>query len=181
VPSGPIFAARFDWETISIFTNLRTMKLTDSAGPRAKSSWLRVIAVFEAAKGLLVLLTGLGLLSLLHRDVEMLAEELVARRLLIHHLRLSGVLLRAAENVTDGKLLALASVALAYAAMRFVEAYGLWNQREWGQWFALLSAILYLPWEILAIIHHPTAAHYGLVFFNIALISYLTWMRQSKA
>jgi hypothetical protein len=31
---------------------------------------LRLIAVFEASKGLLVLLAGLGLLSLLHRDAE---------------------------------------------------------------------------------------------------------------
>ena len=61
---------------------------------------LRLIAVFDATKGLLVLLAGFGLLSLLHRDAEVLAEELVGRRLLIHHLWLSGVLLRAAENVT---------------------------------------------------------------------------------
>jgi uncharacterized membrane protein (DUF2068 family) len=140
-----------------------------------------LIAVFEAAKGLLVLLAGLGLLSLLHRDVEVLAEELVERTPLIHHLRLSGVLLRAAENVTDFKLWALASVALAYSAVRFVEAYGLWHQREWGQWFALLSGILYLPWEILAIFHHPTASRYGLLFFNGALISYLAWMRYTKS
>jgi Predicted membrane protein (DUF2127) len=123
-------------EAIDISTNLSAIQLTDSgrAGRRATPYWLRLIAVFEATKGLLVLLTGLGLLSLLHRDVEVLAEELVERRFLIHHLRLSGVLLRAAENVTDSRLWALASVALAYSAMRFIEAYGLWNQREWGQW-----------------------------------------------
>jgi Predicted membrane protein (DUF2127) len=34
---------------------------------------LRAIAVFEAAKGMVVLLAGLGLLSLLHHDVGALA------------------------------------------------------------------------------------------------------------
>ena len=142
---------------------------------------LRLIATFEASKGLLVLLAAFGLLSLLHRDVQVLAEELVERRLMIHHLWLSGVLLRAAENVTDSKLWTLASVALAYSALRFTEAYGLWHRREWGQWFALLSGILYLPWEILAVARHPTAVHYVLVMFNGVLIAYLAWTRYVKA
>jgi uncharacterized membrane protein (DUF2068 family) len=141
---------------------------------------LRLIAVFEASKGLLVLLAGLGLLSLLHRDAETLAEEFVERRLLIHHLRLSGVLLRAAAGVTDREVWTLASVALAYAALRFVEAYGLWHRRNWGQWLALLSGILYLPWEFLAVVHHPTATHYALILINGALIAYLTSLRCVK-
>jgi uncharacterized membrane protein (DUF2068 family) len=143
-------------------------------------SALRLIAVFEGAKGLLVLLAGLGLLSLLHRDVKALAEEIVERSLLIHHVRISGVLLRAADNVTDTELWALASTALAYAAVRFIEAYGLWHQREWGQWFALLSAVLYLPWEVLAIVRHATAVRYVLVLLNSAFIAYLAWMRYTK-
>jgi len=140
-----------------------------------------LIAVFEAAKGLLVLLAGLGLLSLLHRDVQGLAEELVASRLLVHHIRLSGVLLRAAGSVTDGKLRTLASLALAYSMLRFVEAYGLWFRRAWGQWLALLSGIFYLPLEIRAVFHRPTAVHFGLLFFNTALISYLAWMQYKKS
>ncbi len=138
---------------------------------------MRSIAVFEAAKGLLVLLAGFGLLSLLHRDVETLAEELVASKLLLHHVRLSGVVLRAAGGVTESKLWSLAAIALAYSFLRFAEAYGLWYRRKWGEWFALLSGILYLPWEILAVLHRPTAVHFGLVFFNTAVISYLAWMR----
>jgi uncharacterized membrane protein (DUF2068 family) len=141
---------------------------------------LHLIAAFEATKGLLVLLAGFGLLSLLHRDVEVLAEEIVERRLLIHHLRLSGVLLRAAENVTDSKLWTLACVALVYSAVRFIEAYGLWHQRAWGQWFALLSGMLYLPWEILAVVHHATAARFALIMFNSALIAFLAWKRYAE-
>jgi uncharacterized membrane protein (DUF2068 family) len=90
------------------------------------------------------------------------------------------VLLRAAENVTDSELWVLAAVALAYSAVRFIEAYGLWHQREWGQWVALLSGILYLPWEILTIVRHATAVRYVLVLFNGVLIAYLASMRYRK-
>ena len=141
------------------------------------ASGLRLIAVFEATKGLLVLLAGLGLLSLLHRDAEALAEEFVERRLLIHYVRLSGVLLRAAAGVTDREVQILASVALAYATLRFVEAYGLWHQRAWGQWLALLSGILYLPWEVRAVFQHPTVPHCALVVINGFLVAYVGWNR----
>lgn len=142
---------------------------------------LRLIAVFEATKGLLVLLAGLGLLSLLHRDAEALAEEFVEGRLLVRHLRLSGVLLRAAAGVTDREVQTLASVALAYATLRFVEAYGLWRQRAWGQWLALLSGILYLPWEVRAVIQHPTVSHCALVVINGFLVAYVGWNRYRGA
>lgn len=158
-------------------SNSRPLPGTAALSARAG---LRLIAVFEAAKGVLVLLAGLGLLSLLHRDVEVLAEELVGRSMLIHHVRFSGALLRAAENVSDGKLWTLASVALAYSALRFIEAYGLWHHREWGLWVALLSGTLYLPWEILAIVHHATALRYLLVLFNGVLTAYLAWTRYMK-
>ena len=40
---------------------------------------LRWIAVFEAAKGLFILLAGIGLLWLVHRDVRDTAEQLIRR------------------------------------------------------------------------------------------------------
>ncbi len=103
---------------------------------------LHLIAYFEALKGILVLLAGLGLLSLLHHDVTALAEELAERGLLSHHHRLSGVLLRAAEDVTDRELWRLALVAVAYSTLRFIEAYGLWKQREWGELVAIVSGTI---------------------------------------
>src|SRR5436305_641496 len=38
---------------------------------------VRTVALFEAAKGALVLAAGLGLLGLIHRDVQAFAERLV--------------------------------------------------------------------------------------------------------
>ena len=45
--------------------------------PRSAVTGLRTVAAFEAAKGLLVMATGLGLLSLLHHDVQRAAESVV--------------------------------------------------------------------------------------------------------
>ncbi len=43
------------------------------------SSGIRIVAAFEAAKGVLVLLVGFGLLALVHHDAQAMAEQLVER------------------------------------------------------------------------------------------------------
>ena len=37
---------------------------------------VRMVAAFEASKGILILLAGFGLLSLVHHDVQQLAEDI---------------------------------------------------------------------------------------------------------
>lgn len=139
---------------------------------------LRSIALFEAGKGVLVLLAGFGLLGLLHRDVAELAEHLVGRLHLnpTHHM--ASVFLRAASHVDDAKLWALAATAAAYSIVRFIEAYGLWHTREWAEWFALLSGALYLPWEIFELLQRATPLRAGLLVVNVAVLLYLLWLRR---
>jgi uncharacterized membrane protein (DUF2068 family) len=50
-------------------------------------------------------------------------------------------------HVTDSRLLVMAVAALLYSVVRFVESYGLWRQRQWDEWFALLTAGMYIPVE----------------------------------
>jgi hypothetical protein len=88
------------------------------------------VATLEAAKGLLVLLLGLGLLDLLHRDVEEAAENLLSYLRIGVDRRVARVSLDAASKLTDARLWALTGTAVAYAGVRFTEAWGLWNRRQ---------------------------------------------------
>ena len=67
----------------------------------------------------------------------------------------------------------IAGVAFAYAAVRFAEGYGLWLGRQWAEWFAVISAGIYLPLEIWHFTHKPTLLNAGVIVCNIALIIYL--------
>src|SRR5262249_6101586 len=92
---------------------------------------LRAVALFEAAKGTLVLVAGFGLFRLLHRDADV-AADLLSRRLHLnpakHHAR---VFLDLLYNLSSSKLWMLAALALTYSCVRFIEAYGLWHNRTW--------------------------------------------------
>jgi len=144
---------------------------------RASTAMLRTVAVFEAVKGIAVLLLGLGLLSLLHRDVEEAAERVLVVFHLGQHHRLSRAFLELASHVTDGRLWALAFGALVYATVRCTEAWGLWYRRVWAEWFGLLSGTLYLPYEIIKVVEKPNFWHLGLLATNLAIVLYLAWVR----
>jgi uncharacterized membrane protein (DUF2068 family) len=134
------------------------------------------VAVFEASKGLLVLLLGLGLLDLLHRDVEEAAENLLLRLHIDPDRRLARVLLDAASRLTDARLWTLAGTAVAYAGVRFTEAWGLWNRRSWAQWFALLSGALYLPWEVSKLAQRVNWVHAGVFVGNVLMLIYMGYL-----
>ena len=140
---------------------------------RATTTSFRSIAVFEAAKGLLVLLVGCGLLTLIHHDLRATAEALM------RHLHLNpasgypGIFLRAADALTDVRLWLLAAGAAAYAGMRFLEAYGLWRERSWAKWLAAISEGIYLPVEIYELFARVTWPKVTVLITNIAIVAYM--------
>jgi uncharacterized membrane protein (DUF2068 family) len=143
----------------------------------SKTAGLRAIATLEAAKGLLVVLLEFGLLALIHRDAAEVAENIV------HHLHLNPehhfghAIIHAASTLTDKRLWAIAIGGLAYAAVRFVEAYGLWHRRVWAEWFALLSGALYLPWEIYEFAEKITPIRTGILIVNLIIVGYMLVIR----
>src|SRR5262245_18376351 len=134
---------------------------------------LHVVASFEAAKGGIVLAAGLGLFSLVHRDVQALAERIVEHFRLNPASRYPRILLDAAGRLTDERLVLLAIGAVAYAAVRFVEAYGLWRQRRWAEWFAVGAVGLYIPIELYELVRRLTWVRVSLLAVNVAIVAYL--------
>jgi uncharacterized membrane protein (DUF2068 family) len=144
---------------------------------RSSAAGLRAIATFEAVKGVVVLALGLGLLGLIHKDLEQTAEGLLSFLHLNAEHRVGRVILHAASTTTDARLWALAAGAVAYSAVRFIEAWGLWNRRVWAEWFALLSCALYIPIEIVKLEEHPNWIHFVVFFGNLGIFFYMLWVR----
>lgn len=134
---------------------------------------LRTVAIFEAAKGLIVLLAGLGFFYLIHRDAQSVAEEIVKLLHLNPARQYPQIFISAAKNLTDARLWFLSLAALIYATVRFVETYGLWHELPWAEWFAVISASLYLPVEIYHLIEKPGLASLLVPLVNIGIVIYL--------
>ena len=141
---------------------------------------IRVIAVFEASKGALVLSAGLGMLSLLHHDLQATAENLVRYSHLnpAHHY--PRIFIQAASHMNDSRLRSLAALAFLYAAVRFIEAYGLWQMRVWAEWFAIIAGSLFLPVEVYELFRRATWMR-GVVFLtNLCIVAYLVYVLLSN-
>jgi uncharacterized membrane protein (DUF2068 family) len=111
-------------------------------------STVRAVALFEATKGTLVLLTGFGALSLIHHDAQRFAEQVVGHFHLNPAKHYPRIFIDAAANLTDTRLWILAALAALYGLVRFVEAYGLWRGLRWAEWFAAVSGAIYIPFEL---------------------------------
>jgi len=134
---------------------------------------LRVVALFEGAKGGIVLLTGFGILALIHEDVHQVAEQLV-RHLHINPARhYPRIFIDAATHVTDLQLWGLALSALGYAVVRFVEAYGLWKRMPWAEWFGLLTGGMYIPVELFEVMRGITWPKMSILIVNLGVVGYL--------
>src|SRR5919112_1691773 len=141
---------------------------------------VRAIAFFEALKGTRVVVAGFGLLALVHRDLEDLAERLVRHSHLNPASHYPRVFVEAAAHTSDSRLRTLAALAFAYSVVRFVEAYGLWHMRAWAEWFAILSGCLYLPVELYELVERPTHLRGLVLFFNAVIVAYLLYVRLSR-
>ncbi len=139
---------------------------------------LRAVASLELAKGMVVLLLGFGAVSLVHKDAWDAAEALLR---FLHvdpdRHRYAQVFLNLADNLTDAKLWAMAGGAAAYSVIRFVESYGLWRERTWAEWFALISGTLYVPFEVYELIRRPSWIHLAVLLINLAIVFYMLYLR----
>jgi len=140
---------------------------------RTSHAGLRTIAVFEAAKGLLVLIAGSGLILLAHRDVQALAAQLVSHLHLDPAKRYPRIFLLVSTEATPGRLHLLAAGALVYAVVRFAEGWGLWTARRWAEWLGAVSAAIYIPFEVAALVRRPGLEPLLALAVNAAVVAYL--------
>ncbi|HET7442932.1 MAG TPA: DUF2127 domain-containing protein [Terriglobales bacterium] len=145
--------------------------------PNAHLKGLRSVAALEFLKGLAVLLLGFGLLSLVHRDVwEVAVNFLDLLRINPDH-HYAQVFLNLADRLNDTRLWMMAAAAAAYSSLRFLEAYGLWKARAWGEWIALVSGTIYLPFEIYELARKPTPIRAAILLINVAVVLYMLYLR----
>jgi uncharacterized membrane protein (DUF2068 family) len=137
---------------------------------------LRAIAVFEALKGGVVLAVGFGLLSFLGRDAEVFAEHLVNRLHLNPANHYPQIFIQAMGDLTNTRLWLIAGFAAIYAGVRFAEAYGLWHERRWAEWFAALSGAVYIPVELYELAQRITGLRITALVVNVVVVAYMAWL-----
>jgi uncharacterized membrane protein (DUF2068 family) len=134
---------------------------------------LRGIALFEAAKGLLALAAACGIISLRHTDLHAATDTFLRRHGINPERHYTRLFIESVAKATNHHVAEIAALGFAYALIRLAEGYGLWQGKHWAEWFAVISAGLYLPLEIQHFARHATLLNAGVICFNVVLVLYL--------
>lgn len=140
---------------------------------------LRAVASIEFSKGVSGVLLGIGFLALVHKDVWDITERVMEFLHINPDRHWAQVVLDRADQVTDRQLMTVAIGFFAYSTLRFIEAYGLWRTRIWAEWLAILSGLVYLPFEINELLRRATPFKWALLLLNIVMVSYVAYVRLS--
>ncbi len=119
--------------------------------------YLKLIALFKIAKGVLLLVLGVSLLFLNSRTGWMDAlSNWIADEILLKHSKPVGFLLYKLQLVlAGGTLRATGFLALFYAAVLLTEGIGVYMQQRWAEFLMIFATATLIPLEVRHLWHRP--------------------------
>jgi len=142
--------------------------------------YLKIIALFKIAKGVLLFLLGFSLLFLNARDrwldaISNWADE----ELLLGHSRAVHFLLSKLQDVlAGGALRATGFLALFYCAVLFTEGIGVYFQKRWAELLMIFATAALIPLELRHLWHRlmwhlPSLAALLILLANCFIVWFL--------
>ncbi|TPD99758.1 DUF2127 domain-containing protein [Stenotrophomonas maltophilia] len=128
---------------------------------------LHVIALLEASKAMLALLAATGLEILGPQPLRDGVNALIRRFSLDPD---HGTLPSLLNAISPDAVHLAAAAMIGYGLLHLVEAWGLWKARAWASWLGCLTASIYLPFDIYAIVRHPGWASWTVLAINLVVV-----------
>jgi uncharacterized membrane protein (DUF2068 family) len=143
---------------------------------RGKSGGMIVaIGVFKLLKGLLLLATGIGALSLLHKDVAATVGHWVELlRVDPENQWIHGLLSRL-FSITPKQLKEIGAGTFIYAALLLTEGVGLLLRKTWAEYFTVITTAGLIPLELIELAKRFTPVRVTVLAINVAIVVYLVW------
>ena len=138
---------------------------------------VRTIASIEFAKGMIVVLAGVGVFSMRHRDIWGVAESFLEFLHANPYRHYVGVCIDLVYRVSDVRRWEIAVGATVYVILRFAEAFGLWYALPWAEWLAIAAGTIYIPFEVADLFRRVTAFRVLVFLVNVAIVLYLARLR----
>jgi uncharacterized membrane protein (DUF2068 family) len=157
----------------SFHIDSRNGESTRSPTAAPKSRGLRIIAVLKFIEAIAVAAAGLATLKLLNpATLDLIAGWVQAVPGAAAQQFLQGALDHL-SGISHRQVRALGAGAFIFAAIFLVEGIGLWMEKRWAEWLAIVATALFIPLEILELIRHVTAPKAVALIVNVLVVAYL--------
>lgn len=134
---------------------------------------MAAIAILKLAKGVLLLLLGLGLLKLVHAEIATLFSLLIEALHLNADSHLIHGLVLKVDALQPHSVLVAGLISLGYAGLMVVEGFGLWLEFSWAAYLTVVSTSLLIPVEVYEIVDHVSFVRVGALLLNLGIVGYL--------
>jgi uncharacterized membrane protein (DUF2068 family) len=139
-----------------------------------KEPALRLIILYKLVKGSVSLCVALLLYAAIVFHFEHELHDLAAA---FHEHVTHAWALRVAElivNAADRKHLLIAAVALTFdGTLTLVEGVGLQRGWWWAPWLVVAATSVFLPFEVVSLVHHIAIGRVLVFLANLAIVLYL--------
>ena len=140
---------------------------------RERTWTIHFISLFKMFKGVVLIVVGLRLLTLLGRDVHAAALDFVDRHGIDSANHYVASILDKLTGVGNFQLVEFGTIAFIYAALLLTEGVGLWLQKRWAEYLTAIATSLLVPVEIYEIYEKFTFVRVGILALNLFFVWYL--------
>ncbi|MFT4041697.1 MAG: DUF2127 domain-containing protein [Gordonia sp. (in: high G+C Gram-positive bacteria)] len=148
---------------------------------------MRLLAVERLIRGIFLVVAGVFVIQLRHSQ-QTLAQRFDAELPLLRPIanqigwniddsRVVDLIERATTLSTVTIVLAGCAL-LAYGISQFIEAFGLWFAKRWGEYFAVIVTSLFIPLEIYELAERVTVFKILLLLVNVVAVVWLIWSKR---
>lgn len=141
-----------------------------------------MIGAMKLLKGVGLVVLGVGVLSLQHRDAAEAVRQWLEFLRFDSHARLVEELIAKIGGIDHHTMRKLGIGTLVYAAVFGTEGVGLLLGQTWAEYMTTLVTISFLPIEGYELITHPSLMKALVTVANIAIVIYLVFeIRRRRA
>ena len=140
-----------------------------------------LIAIFKLFKGVLLLVVGVGALSLLHKDVSEVVEHWTHLLQLNMQNRWIQNLVIKLGLVDRRELGLIAGTTFFYSALLLTEGVGLLFEKVWAEYLTFIITASFIPIEVYELTRRLTVPRIVILAVNVLIAAYLAIHLQQRA
>ncbi len=134
---------------------------------------IHLISGWKVVKGLVLIIVGVKLLTLLNKDVAEWFADFVARHNIDAENKYVLSIMERLSGVKNNQIYLLSIGSFLYAGLDFTEGIGLWFEKRWAEWLTTVATALFVPFELYEIYERFTIVRVLILLVNLYLIWYL--------
>jgi uncharacterized membrane protein (DUF2068 family) len=141
--------------------------------PKERTWTIHILAIVKLVKGLLLLIVGIKLLTLINKDAAEVFEAFITRHGIDSGNRIVQTIAEKLEGVGKTQLIMFSLGSFCYSGLQLTEGIGLWMQKRWAEYLTVIATSLLIPVEIYELYEKFTWVRVVVFAVNIFIVWYL--------